>query len=419
MPVLNESALQGIASHKYVSGDYTWLDIKMQPWWNWVAERMPWSFHPNLITLLGTLGVVLGYSVWVPYSPNFYYEEAPLWVYLAAAGGIFWSQTMDAVDGKQARRTGASSPLGQMFDHGCDAFSTHLLSLMAASAVGSGTPWKVMFLFVSPALCFWFGTVAEYHTGKLQCNDGTTGVTEGQIMLIGIQLLSAVKGPWLWNTPIVQPGSFQLPLVGYSLELSTPFTLGDVGLILNAYQTLRFCFVVACLIITQYTEYDIILANGFEKPKAPLARTAEPKMAIGRKQRGLKAAVLQSSIGLLMAGLAYGWTDAFAQGGQEMEEGMGLRVILHCCGMLFAWQTTVLIVAHMALQPVPMAWQAWVPCLFAASNTVYGWADPYTTNAIVLSWLCLSYLVYVICVINEITTHLKIQCFSMAYLKSK
>jgi hypothetical protein len=49
----------------------------------------------------GTLGVVLGYFVWVPYSPNFYYEEAPLWVYLAAAASIFWSQTMDAVDGKQ------------------------------------------------------------------------------------------------------------------------------------------------------------------------------------------------------------------------------------------------------------------------------------------------------------------------------
>lgn len=28
----------------------------------------------------------------------------------------------DCMDGKQARRTGSSSPLGQLFDHGCDAF---------------------------------------------------------------------------------------------------------------------------------------------------------------------------------------------------------------------------------------------------------------------------------------------------------
>jgi len=33
---------------------------------------------------------------------------------------------MDAVDGKQARRTGTSSPLGQLFDHGCDAWATFL-----------------------------------------------------------------------------------------------------------------------------------------------------------------------------------------------------------------------------------------------------------------------------------------------------
>jgi len=28
---------------------------------------------------------------------------------------------MDNSDGKQARRTGASSPVGMLFDHGCDA----------------------------------------------------------------------------------------------------------------------------------------------------------------------------------------------------------------------------------------------------------------------------------------------------------
>lgn len=30
---------------------------------------------------------------------------------------------MDAIDGKQARRTGTSSPLGELFDHGCDAIN--------------------------------------------------------------------------------------------------------------------------------------------------------------------------------------------------------------------------------------------------------------------------------------------------------
>jgi len=33
-------------------------------------------------------------------------------------------QSLDAIDGKQARRTGTSNPLGELFDHGCDSIST-------------------------------------------------------------------------------------------------------------------------------------------------------------------------------------------------------------------------------------------------------------------------------------------------------
>lgn len=35
-------------------------------------------------------------------------------------------QTLDALDGKQARRTGSSSSFGELFDHGCDAVSAIL-----------------------------------------------------------------------------------------------------------------------------------------------------------------------------------------------------------------------------------------------------------------------------------------------------
>ncbi len=50
-------------------------------------------------------------------------SPAPWWVYLLNAVGIFIYQTLDALDGKQARRTGSSSPFGELFDHGCDSVS--------------------------------------------------------------------------------------------------------------------------------------------------------------------------------------------------------------------------------------------------------------------------------------------------------
>lgn len=45
-------------------------------------------------------------------------------MYFLTGFGLFIYQSLDAIDGKQARRTGSSSPLGELFDHGCDSVST-------------------------------------------------------------------------------------------------------------------------------------------------------------------------------------------------------------------------------------------------------------------------------------------------------
>jgi ethanolaminephosphotransferase len=57
--------------------------------------------------------------------------EGPIdsWAVYLVAITQFSYFTLDNVDGKQARRTGSSSPLGQMFDHGCDAITFNLCIL--------------------------------------------------------------------------------------------------------------------------------------------------------------------------------------------------------------------------------------------------------------------------------------------------
>jgi ethanolaminephosphotransferase len=42
-------------------------------------------------------------------------------IYFSWAIGLWFYQSLDAIDGKQARRTGTSGPLGELFDHCCDA----------------------------------------------------------------------------------------------------------------------------------------------------------------------------------------------------------------------------------------------------------------------------------------------------------
>ena len=75
--------------------------------------------------------------------------DFPMWTAFVSAFCVFMYQTFDAVDGKQARRTKQSSPLGQLFDHGCDAVNSNLILYLYVQTMQFGTRWNTfaMMLF--------------------------------------------------------------------------------------------------------------------------------------------------------------------------------------------------------------------------------------------------------------------------------
>ncbi len=82
--------------------------------------------------------------------------------------GLFIYQTLDAIDGKQARRTGSSSPLGELFDHGCDAVSVVFVSLAIACSLGLGNyPNFLFYFFVNNVFIFYLAHWQTYVTGVL------------------------------------------------------------------------------------------------------------------------------------------------------------------------------------------------------------------------------------------------------------
>lgn len=114
---ITKDGLVNIKNHKYKSGGYSFLDNLMNPFWEGVVKLMPETLAPNMITLIGVIVNI------VFYFAMFYYDRTltaivPPWTYLGFGVGLFIYQTLDAIDGKQARRTNSSSPLGQLFDHG-------------------------------------------------------------------------------------------------------------------------------------------------------------------------------------------------------------------------------------------------------------------------------------------------------------
>ena len=83
--------------------------------------------------------------------------------------GIF--VIVDGIDGKQARRTGTSSPLGEMFDHGLDSWISLFMTLSIISIFGCGefsVPIEEgIYILVAIQATFIISHWEKYNTGIL------------------------------------------------------------------------------------------------------------------------------------------------------------------------------------------------------------------------------------------------------------
>lgn len=108
---------------------------------------------------------------------------------------------MDNVDGKQARRTGTSSGLGELFDHGIDSLNCTLASLLECASIGLGNSNAGIFTALIPCLPMFFSTWETYHTHTLYLGV-FNGPTEGLIMACLLMCVSGYYGPEIWRQPI-------------------------------------------------------------------------------------------------------------------------------------------------------------------------------------------------------------------------
>ena len=176
-------------------------------------------------------------------------KDLPPYCFFFAAACIFMYMNMDAIDGKQARRTGSSSPLGQLFDHGCDSFSVNffVLGLCQATQLEAG---EVFLVFIVNSyhiqvcqVSFWVANWGEYNTGILRTKVGQYGVTEAEFTLIFVYLITGFFGTDFWFIRV----SDVLPLVIkknnialytlYKMKFSEIliYGLGSLFLLMNIY----------------------------------------------------------------------------------------------------------------------------------------------------------------------------------------
>jgi len=174
---LTSDGLENIAKHEYVSGQYTFLDNLLNPFWSYLTELLPLTLAPNMVTTIGGMHCAVAYALIWYYSPQSD-NHVPDWAVFFAGYCSLAYYTLDCMDGKQARRTKSSSPLGQLFDHGFDCINTVIYIALGSCFTMSGRSKSYFILQVVSQFCFFVAQWEEYHTGLLPHATGNIGVTE-------------------------------------------------------------------------------------------------------------------------------------------------------------------------------------------------------------------------------------------------
>uniref|UniRef100_G3UMF7 Cholinephosphotransferase 1 n=1 Tax=Loxodonta africana TaxID=9785 RepID=G3UMF7_LOXAF len=201
---LSAAQLRRLEEHRYNAAGVSLLEPPLQLYWTWLLQWIPLWMAPNSTTMT-RLGMKFNLSMTCvlhcgkhccTLSP-----DAPYWTYLLCALGLFIYQSLDAIDGKQARRTNSCSPLGELFDHGCDSLSTVFMALGASIAVRLGThpDWLFFCSFIGMFM-FYCAHWQTYVSGVLRF--GKVDVTEIQVALIIVFVLSTFGGATMWDYTI-------------------------------------------------------------------------------------------------------------------------------------------------------------------------------------------------------------------------
>lgn len=202
--VLNLVQLKRLARHKYSVEGESLLDPYMQYFWRWLVEQIPLWWAPNALTVAG---------LFINGSTTFLLMlfcsdakgQAPSWCYYLCACGLFAYQSLDAIDGKQARRTNSTSPLGELLDHGCDAVTILFVVVGACMMAELGsTPWLLFSECFAAMFVYYAAHWQTYCSGMLHV--GIFDVTEAQILVILMHILTGLFGTSIWQAEILTTG---------------------------------------------------------------------------------------------------------------------------------------------------------------------------------------------------------------------
>uniref|UniRef100_A0A8B9JCI5 Cholinephosphotransferase 1 n=1 Tax=Astyanax mexicanus TaxID=7994 RepID=A0A8B9JCI5_ASTMX len=364
---LSAAQLRRLEEHKYSAAGRSLFEPPCQIYWNWLVQQVPLWVAPNTLTITGLVINIITTVILVYYCPTGT-EEAPAWAFILSALGLFIYQSLDAIDGKQARRTNSSSALGELFDHGCDAVSTVFVAVGTCICAGIGEHPNWMFFcgFVGMFM-FFCAHWQTYVSGTLRF--GIVDVTEVQIAIIIMYVMTAFGGVSLWQTT--------LPVLGIKM------------------QTLPILGIIGGFLLSTFNYFSVILSGGVGKNGSTVAGTSvlSPGLHIG-----------------LILTLAF---MIFKKSSSQLFEHHPCLYIL-TFGIVIAKISNKLVVAHMTRSELQLHDTAFIgPGLLFLNQYCNSFINEHVVLwiALVLSLLDLTRYCTGVCL--QIASHLRIRVFSI------
>ena len=195
--------LPNLQEYEYVRYEKTYFSSQiLDKVWEAMMICVPKFIAPNLITLTGLLVVLIGVILLFIQEPTMT-GHASFSTYLYLAIAIWLYQTLDSLDGKQARRTGTSSALGEFLDHGCDAVVIALLAIMTCHLLSTGVTYSTGILISSQVGIYTIFTYEKRFTHKSRPSTRKFGVIEVHYLYIVLCLLRYLLG---CNLPLLEIG---------------------------------------------------------------------------------------------------------------------------------------------------------------------------------------------------------------------
>lgn len=183
MSIPSKDTSTDISKDTIIHQDCSTVSKYLKLWWNFVADLVPPSISPNLITFTGGFFMICSIIL------SFISRES--WTLLFHSLAIFVFQTLDAIDGIQARKILASSKLGNFIDHYTDVFSLQIMFhiVLLTLDVTNNLLYALAMVFVNYSI---FVTHWEtVRTNILYFTDGFS-ITEFQLIAIIIHLIGYV-----------------------------------------------------------------------------------------------------------------------------------------------------------------------------------------------------------------------------------